>query len=495
MRLGDLLAAASLPLAAPLAPAEADVEITALTLDSRQVRPGSLFAALPGSQADGRTFIPHALSQGAVAVLAAKGTDLPAGSKASLLTCSDPSHWLAILASTYHAPQPRVIACVTGTSGKTSVAHFTRSIWEALGYKAASLGTLGVLPEVEAAPPSLTTPDSVALHHSLQQLQAKGIEHAVLEASSHGLVQHRLDGLEVAAAAFTNLSHEHLDYHHSMEAYFTAKARLFDTLLRPDGVAVLNADIPHYEALTTIARRRGQRVFSFGTSGAANLRLVEQTPKALGQSLTLMLDGKERQVDLPLIGDFQASNVLAALGLVIGTGGDPIAALGALGQLRAVPGRLEFVGKTAAGGAVYVDYAHKPAALEAVLTTLRPYARRQLWVVVGCGGDRDREKRPIMGRMAAELADHGIISDDNPRSEDPAAIRASMLEGHPSLVEIGDRRQAIATAVAELKEGDILVVAGKGHESGQTVGDTVTPFDDRAVAREAIAASDQGSAA
>lgn len=495
MRLGDLLSAASMPLAAPLAPAQADLEIHSLTLDSRQVVPGSLFAALPGSQADGRTFIPHALSKGAVAVLSVKGTDLPAGSSASLLTCDDPSHWLAVLASVFHAPQPRVIACVTGTSGKTSVAHFTRSLWEALGLKAASLGTLGVVPAVETAPASLTTPDSVGLHRCLQQLQDQGIEHAVLEASSHGLDQHRLDGLEVSAAAFTNLSHEHLDYHKTMEAYFAAKARLFERLLRPDGVAVLNADTPYYEALTTIARRRGQRIFSYGISGAANLRLLEQKPKANGQSLLLQLDGQERRVQLPLIGDFQACNALAAVGLVVGTGGDPSATLNALSGLVPVPGRLEFVGTTTAGGSVYVDYAHKPAALEAVLTTLRPYAKRHLWVVVGCGGDRDREKRPIMGRMAAELADHGIITDDNPRSEEPAAIRAAMLQDHPDLVEIGDRRQAIETAVHELKKGDLLVIAGKGHESGQTIGKEVLPFDDREVARSAISASDQGTAA
>ncbi len=495
MRLADLLSAASMPLAAPLAPAEADVEITSLTLDSRQVVPGSLFAALPGSHADGRDYIPHALSRGAVAVLAAKGTVLPAGPTATLLPCDNPSHWLAVLASIFHAPQPRVIACVTGTSGKTSVAHFTRALWQALGLKAASLGTLGVVPPVPNPPPSLTTPDSVALHRALKELQADGIEHAVLEASSHGLDQCRLDGLEVSAAAFTNLSHEHLDYHHSMEAYFAAKARLFERLLRPDGVAVLNADSPYYEPLTTIARRRGQRIFSFGTSGAANIRLLEQKPKANGQHLLLSLDGQERRVLLPLIGDFQAMNVLAALGLVIGTGSHPSAACEALAELPPVPGRLEFVGRTATGGSVYVDYAHKPAALEAVLTTLRPYTKAKLWVVVGCGGDRDREKRAIMGRMAAELADRGIITDDNPRSEDPAAIRAAMLKDNPGLTEIGDRRKAIETAVHALKKGDILVVAGKGHESGQIVGKQVLPFDDREVARSAIATTGQGTAA
>ncbi len=495
MRLADLLAAVSLPLAGPLAKDQADLEIESLTLDSRNARAGSLFAALPGSRSDGRDFIPDALARGAVAVLAARGTRLPNGTTAALVTCENPRRWLAILASAFHRPQPRLIACVTGTSGKTSVAHFTRGLWQALGHKAASLGTLGVVPSAVPAPPALTTPDPVALQRCLKDLQAAGFEHAVLEASSHGLDQYRLDGLEVAAAAFTNLSHEHLDYHPDMEAYFAAKARLFRDLLRPDGVAVLNADTPYYEALTGIAKERGQRILSYGASGAANLRIIDQKPTASGQELLLSLDGRQSKIALPLIGDFQACNAVAALGLVIGSGSDPKAAVAALEELTPVPGRLEAVGRTPSGGKVFVDYAHKPAALEAVLTTIRPYVRGKLWVVVGCGGDRDREKRPIMGRMAAELADRGIITDDNPRSEDPAAIRAAMMAGHPGLSEIGDRREAIETAVAALEEGDILVVAGKGHESGQTVGDRVLPFDDREVSREAIAAATRGTAA
>ncbi|GAB5469152.1 MAG: UDP-N-acetylmuramoyl-L-alanyl-D-glutamate--2,6-diaminopimelate ligase [Rhodospirillales bacterium] len=495
MRLADLLAAASLPLPAPLTRAEADLEIVQITADSRQVVPGSLFAALPGSKQDGRTFIPEALARGAVAVLAEPGTRLADRSAAVAIPCNNPRHWLAILASAYYAPQPRLLACVTGTSGKTSVAHFTRSLWQSLGRQAASLGTLGVQPAAVPAPPALTTPDPVALHRCLQALQAAGFEQAVLEASSHGLDQHRLDGLEVAAAAFTNLSHEHLDYHGDMESYFAAKARLFDVLLRPDGAAVLNADSRYYEALTLIARRRGQRIISYGRSGAANLRLLERQPRAEGQDLTLSIDGKDAKLFLPLIGDFQVANALAALGLVIGTGADPQASLGALETLTPVPGRLELVGRTAKGGTVFVDYAHKPAALEAVLKTLRPHVFGKLWVVVGCGGDRDREKRPIMGRLAAELADAAIVTDDNPRSEDPASIRAAMLKDNPGLSEIGERRKAIETAVHALGKGDLLVIAGKGHESGQIVGAKVLPFDDRAVAREAIAASDRGTAA
>ena len=495
MRLADLLSAASLPLAAPLAPTEADVEVSGLTLDSRQAVPGSLFAALPGTHADGRDFIPQALAQGAVAVLAGPGTRLPDSSTVPLIACCDPKHWLAILAGVFHSPQPRTVTCVTGTSGKTSVAHFARTLWEVIGMPAASLGTLGVFHSVESLPTSLTTPDSIAIHCALQKLQAKGIERAVLEASSHGLDQRRLDGLEIAAAAFTNLSPEHLDYHESMAAYFAAKVRLFTDLLRPDGLAVLNADSSYYEQLTLIARERGQRILSYGTDGAADLRILERKAESSGQILTLFVEGSEQHLQLPLIGDFQAMNALAALGLVMGTGAAPAEALEAMTKLTPVPGRLEFVGSTAAGGRVYVDYAHKPGALEAVLTTLRPYARKRLWVVVGCGGDRDRDKRPVMGRLAAKLADHGIITDDNPRGEDPAEIRAAMLLGHPDLTEIGNRRQAIEAAVQALKKDDLLVIAGKGHESGQTASGKTTPFDDRVVAREEIAATKGESAA
>jgi len=495
LRLADLLAAASLPLPEPLSKAAADLQIAGLTADGRQARPGWLFAALPGSRRNGRAFISQALGNGAVAVLAEKGTTLPEDTGAALVACDNPRRWLAVLASQFHAPQPRLLACVTGTSGKTSVAHFTRCLWQALGQRAASLGTLGVVPAAVPAPPALTTPDPVALHACLKALQAEGYEHAVLEASSHGLDQYRLDGLEVAAAAFTNLSHEHLDYHGDMETYFAAKARLFAELLRPDGVAVLNADSGRYEALTQIARKRGQRILSYGTSGVANLRLTDREPTAAGQRLTIAIDGRPHRVSLPLIGAFQAVNALAALGIVIGTGSDPAAAVAALEGLPPVPGRLELVGRTPAGGTVFVDYAHKPAALEAVLTTLRPHVKGRLWVVVGCGGDRDREKRAIMGGLAARLADRGVITDDNPRSEDPATIRAAMMADNPELEEIADRRRAIEIAVHSLEDGDLLVIAGKGHESGQIVGDRVLPFDDRLVARQAIAAADRGNAA
>ncbi|MEO1193471.1 MAG: UDP-N-acetylmuramoyl-L-alanyl-D-glutamate--2,6-diaminopimelate ligase [Pseudomonadota bacterium] len=487
MRLADLLTTAGFPLAQPLGQEAAAREITLITQDSRTAGPGSLFAALPGSRFDGRSFIPEVLAKGTDVVLAPSGTQLPEGSQATLLASDAPRHWLARLAAVFLAPQPRLLVCVTGTSGKTSVAHFTRGLWSSLGQRAASLGTLGVQPAVVPPLPGLTTADPVALHGCLSDLQAAGYEQVVLEASSHGLDQHRLDGLDVAAAAFTNLSHEHLDYHGDMASYFAAKARLFADLLRPDGVAVLNADSPYYEELTVIARRRGQRILSFGNSGAANLRLLAQTPVAKGQTLDLSIDGKEQRLLLPLIGDFQASNALAALGLVIGTGADPDAALAGVTRLTPVPGRLEYVGQTAQGGRVYVDYAHKPAALEAVLTTLRPHTKGRLSVVVGCGGDRDREKRPVMGRMAAELADRGIITDDNPRSEDPARIRAAMLAGNPSLTEIGDREEAIAAAIADLRANDVLVIAGKGHESGQTAGGVTLPFDDREVARRYLA--------
>jgi len=457
MRFADLLAAASTPLGRPLDPDSANLQIAGLTADSRDVRPGFLFAAIPGTRLDGRAFIPQAVAAGAAAILAPAGTALPQGLEGkppALVTDANPRRQLAILAAAFYAPQPRRIACVTGTSGKTSTAHFTRAIWERLGLRAASLGTLGVVPPIPDAPPALTTPDPVGLHRCLGSLQREGVEHAVLEASSHGLDQFRLDGLEVSAAAFTNLSREHLDYHGTMEAYLAAKARLFSNLLRPDGTAVLNRDVPEFEAMAGIARRRGQRILAFGKHPEADLRLQEQQPTAAGQVLTLSLNGRTETLTLPLIGDFQAWNALAALGLVLAGPVDPQAAVQALAVLPPVPGRLEASGQTPAGGRVYVDYAHKPAALEAVLATLRPHVAGKLVVVFGCGGDRDRGKRPIMGEIAARMADAAIVTDDNPRSEDPAAIRAEILAASPRLEEIGDRQEAIAAAMRRLSAGD-----------------------------------------
>ena len=472
----------------------AEMEISGLTADSRQVAAGYLFAALPGSQADGRDFIPQALAGGAVAVLAPEGTSLPEGvENIALVTDANPRRRLARLAAAFYECQPATAVAVTGTNGKTSVASFTSQIWQALGHQAASLGTLGLQPPRPDAPASLTTPDPVELHRCLASLARDRVDHVVLEASSHGLDQYRLDGIRVSAAAFTNLTRDHLDYHGSMEAYLAAKLRLFTELLQADGTAVINLDDPAGAKVAEACRARGVRLITYGKT-ASDLQLLEQRPTATGQDLKLRLFGEDRDVSLGVAGAFQAGNVLAALGLVVAGGIAVDDAVSTLGGLSGVPGRVELVGETASGGHVYVDYAHTPDALETVLTALRPHTRGRLSVVVGCGGDRDRGKRPQMGEISVRLADKAYITDDNPRSEDPASIRREMLAAAPGAEEIGDRGAAIATAVAALGSGDVLVIAGKGHESGQTVGGQVLPFDDRDVARTAIQASGGGGA-
>ncbi len=467
----------------------AEKEISGLTADSRQVAAGYLFAALPGSQADGRDFIPQALAGGAVAVLAPEGTSLPAGAEnVALVTDANPRRRLARLAAAFYECQPATAVAVTGTNGKTSVASFTSQIWQALGHQAASLGTLGLQPPRPDAPASLTTPDPVELHRCLASLARDHVDHVVLEASSHGLDQYRLDGIRVSAAAFTNLTRDHLDYHGSMEAYLAAKLRLFTELLQAEGTAVVNLDDPAGAKVAEACRARGVRLITYGKT-ASDLQLLEQLPTATGQDLKLKLFGKETDISLGVAGAFQAGNVLAALGLAIAGGIALDQAVATLGGLTGVPGRVELVGETASGGHVYVDYAHTPDALETVLTALRPHTRGKLSVVVGCGGDRDRGKRPQMGEISVRLADKAYITDDNPRSEDPASIRREMLAAAAGAEEIGDRGAAIATAVAALGSGDVLVIAGKGHETGQIVGGQVLPFDDRDVARTAIQAS------
>ncbi len=477
------------------ATAQAEVEISGLTADSRQVGAGYLFAALPGSRADGRDFIPQALEKGAAAVLAPEGTLLPGTAQdearpVALITDPNPRRRLALLAARFYGCQPETVAAVTGTNGKTSVASFTRQIWQALGHDAASLGTLGLQPPRADAPASLTTPDSVELHRCLATLARDHIDHVVLEASSHGLDQSRLDGVRVSAAAFTNLTRDHLDYHGTMEAYLAAKLRLFTGLLQDDGAAVVNIDDPAGSDVVAACRARGVRLITYGRSEGADLRLLAQQPTATGQNLKISVFGKDYDVALPVAGAFQADNALAALGLVLAAnvngGGDGGKAVKALEQVSGVPGRVELVGATPAGGHVYVDYAHTPDALETVLKALRPHTQNRLFVIIGCGGDRDPGKRPMMGRIAVTLADEAIITDDNPRSEDPASIRQEMLAEAAGAQEIGDRGAAIATAVAALGPGDVLVIAGKGHETGQIVGGQVLPFDDREIARTAI---------
>ncbi|HEX4616669.1 MAG TPA: UDP-N-acetylmuramoyl-L-alanyl-D-glutamate--2,6-diaminopimelate ligase [Stellaceae bacterium] len=465
-----------------------DPEIVGLTADSRNVQPGFLFAALPGTRQDGRSFAADALARGAVAIL----TDEPAAlalspegrDTVSIVTDPNPHRRLALLAARFHGRPPRTIAAVTGTNGKTSVVHFTREIWTALGHPAASLGTLGITTAAERRPGALTTPDPVALHRDLAGLAEQGIDHVAVEASSHGLNQFRLDGMSVAAAAFTNLTRDHLDYHGDMAHYRAAKQRLFTALLMPGGSAVLNRDSAEFARLDVLCRDGGHPVISYGADPAADLRLVAREPRVDSQFLVLDLFGRGQELVLPLAGEFQAMNALAALGLVIATGSPAVAATTALGGLTGVPGRLQFVAGHEGGGAIVVDYAHTPDALATVLTALRPHARSRLAVLFGCGGDRDAGKRPLMGEVATRLADRVYVTDDNPRTEPPATIRRAILEAAPNAVEIGDRREAIATAIAELEAGDLLLIAGKGHETGQIIGTETFPFDDAAIARE-----------
>jgi UDP-N-acetylmuramoyl-L-alanyl-D-glutamate--2,6-diaminopimelate ligase len=461
----------------------AAVDIRGLSADSRQVEPGFVFAALPGAKTDGRRHIDQAVAKGALAVLAEPGTVVPEGTV--LLVDPNPRRRLAQMAAVFYGRQPSHIAAVTGTSGKTSTAEFTRQIWAALGHASASLGTLGVVMPGHAEYLSLTTLDPVALHRRLAEIARQGVEHLAMEASSHGLDQFRLDGVKVTAAAFTNLSRDHLDYHGSSEAYLAAKRRLFSEVMEPGSVAVLNADAPEYDSLADASRARGHRIIRFGRS-TGDLRLVSQRPDAGGQQLTIDVFGKRANVFFPVAGSFQADNLLAALGLVIADGEEGEAALGVISKLGGVHGRIEHVASLANGAPIFVDYAHKPAALEAVLTALRPHAKGKLVVIFGCGGDRDRGKRPQMGEIAERLADTVIVTDDNPRSEDPASIRAEILAATKHAREIGDRRQAIRTALSELGAEDVLVIAGKGHETGQTIAGVTHPFDDSEEARAAV---------
>lgn len=476
------------PLAADLTEAGSplpDLDIAAVTSDSRKAAPGSLFVALSGAKADGARFAADAVARGAVAILAGPEAGLGTVS-VPVIRSPDPRRALALIAARLAGPQPETIVAVTGTSGKTSVAAFVRQIWAAAGLPAASIGTVGVVSPRGAVYGSLTTPDPVDLARTLADLAADGVSHAALEASSHGLDQRRLDGVRLAAGAFTNLSRDHLDYHPTVEAYFAAKMRLFDDLLGAGQGAVVDVDTPAGEEAAAHARRRGLDLLTVGRGGTA-LRFLGSEPDGFRQIMTVEASGRHHRIRLPLLGTFQVSNALVAAGLTLVTGLAIEPALGALEGLVGASGRLDLVGTTAAGAPVFVDYAHKPDALEKVLEALRPYTRGRLVVVVGCGGDRDPGKRPIMGEIATRLADVAIVTDDNPRSEDPALIRRAILAAAPGALEIGDRAEAIATGVAMLGADDILVVAGKGHETGQIVGDRVLPFSDHDAARAALA--------
>ena len=471
-----------------------DPDILGLTADSRAVRPGFLFAALPGTKINGRAFIDEAVARGAAAVLTdgVAGLDHLMERSPPVLVVADPNprRRLALMASRFYGDQPRTLAAVTGTNGKTSVTVFARQIWERLGHRAASMGTIGTIGTGFSRPGALTTPDPVSLHRDLAELAHAGIDHVALEASSHGLDQFRLDGLKVSVAAFTNLTRDHLDYHRTMESYRAAKARLFDTVMAPGGTAVLNADVPEFAMLAQVCGRHSHRVIGYGADARADIRIVSSRPTAHGQDLVLDVFGAQYEVALPLVGAFQAMNALAAFGIVLASGAAPGDIVPALAALDGVPGRMQRVAALANGAAIYVDYAHTPDALETVLTALRPHVTDgggKLAVVFGCGGDRDAGKRPVMGEIAVRLADRAVVTDDNPRTERAEAIRAAILAAAPGAAEIGDRAEAIGAAVRGLGPGDILVIAGKGHERGQIVGTTVHPFDDAEVARRAVA--------
>jgi len=466
-------------------PRQGVIDISGVSADSRKVKPGFLFVAIAGAKADGAYFAKEAVDVGAVAVAAEQRPE-GLSDAVAFVRVPNPRRALALSAAKIFPHQPRTIAAVTGTSGKTSVAAFTRQIWGALGYQAASIGTVGVVSPKGEQYGSLTTPDPVNLHRTLDQLANEGVTHLALEASSHGLDQHRLDGVRIAAGAFTNLSRDHLDYHPTIEAYLAAKLRLFEDLIAPDGTAVINVDDCYAGRVMEAAKKRKLRIISVGEHGE-DIKLGAGSIDGFAQVVTVVHAGRTYKVRLPLVGAFQVQNAAVAAGLAVATEAEPARVFAALERLAGAKGRLELAG-THNGAPVFIDYAHKPDALKKALESLRPYVSGKLIVIFGAGGDRDTGKRPIMGRIAAEHADRVVVTDDNPRGENPAAIRAAILTNAPGATEIGDRAQAIKKTIAGLSIGDVLLIAGKGHETGQIIGDRVVPFSDH----EAVAAALQG---
>lgn len=475
MRLGALLGT------------DASADVSGFAIDHRKVAPGTVFGAFKGGRFNGEDFIADALKAGAVAVVSCAG---PQVEDAVHITSYEPRRDFAMLAAKYFAPFPQTTVAVTGTNGKTSTVELTRQLWRMAGHHAASIGTLGVTTADERVVTGLTTPDIVTFLSNMAGLRREGVTHAAFEASSHGLDQYRTEGLPVQAAAFTNLSRDHLDYHGDMAAYFTAKLRLFSEVVDADGTAVVWQDDEASDRVIDLARERGLKLVGVGTRGGT-LRLQSRTPTQLGQRLVVIHEGVEHAFNLPLIGAYQAANALVAAGLVIATGGDVKTTLANLSRLQGVRGRLERAVISRTGAPVYVDYAHTPDALAAAISALKPHAVGRLILVMGAGGDRDVGKRPEMGLIAEAMADRVIVTDDNPRGEDPALIRAAILSKAPEATEIGDRRAAIAAAISEAGPDDIVLIAGKGHETGQTVGakefERVLPFDDVQVARECAA--------
>jgi UDP-N-acetylmuramoyl-L-alanyl-D-glutamate--2,6-diaminopimelate ligase len=466
--------------------AEAAV-VAGLAVDSRAVKPGDLFFALAGHKTDGARFIDAAIAAGAVAIA---GYHPPQGVlRVPFVTTPNPRRALALAAAKFYPRQPATIAAVTGTSGKTSVAAFTRQIWQRLGHASASIGTIGLVSPKRTVYGSLTTPDPIALHRQLDEIAADGVTHLAFEASSHGLDQYRLDGVRIAAGGFTNLSRDHMDYHPDVAHYLAAKLRLFRDLVAADGAAVISADHDCSQAVIDAARAKGLRIVAVGrkADGAGEgIGLIEADIDGFAQKLTIEHRGRRRAVRLPLVGEFQIENALVSAGLAIGTGSEADRVFEALEHLEGAKGRLERVAERN-GASIFVDYAHKPDALAKALQALRPYAKRKLVVVFGAGGDRDAGKRPLMGAIATENADSVVVTDDNPRSENPEAIRAAILSTAKGAKEIGDRAEAIRTAIAALQPGDALLIAGKGHETGQIVGDRVLPFSDHDAVASALA--------
>ncbi|WP_460274852.1 UDP-N-acetylmuramoyl-L-alanyl-D-glutamate--2,6-diaminopimelate ligase [Celeribacter sp. ULVN23_4] len=471
-----------------------EAQVTGLSVDSRQVQEGHLFAALPGARAHGAEFLPMALSMGARAVLTDReGARMAAAAISeydpALVVVEDPRQALSYAAALYFGAQPDVMVAVTGTNGKTSVATFTRQIWQLLGVTAVNIGTTGVEGDWQAPSPH-TTPEPITLHRMLSEAAKAGVTHGAMEASSHGLAQRRLDGVRLTAAAFTNFTQDHLDYHATFEAYFAAKAGLFTRVLPEDGVAIVNIDDAKGMEVESLCAERGIDVMRVGRSDAADLRILGQRFDATGQDLRIDFVGNIYQIRLELIGGFQAENVMSAAGLVMGCGADPEEVFSCLPELVGVRGRMQHAATRDNGAAVFVDYAHTPDAVSTAIKALRPHVMGRIIAIVGAGGDRDKTKRPLMGKAAAESADLVIITDDNPRSEDPASIRAEVLAGAPEAIEVGDRAEAILRGVDALQPGDALLICGKGHESGQVIGDDVFPFDDVEQASLAVSALD-----
>jgi UDP-N-acetylmuramoyl-L-alanyl-D-glutamate--2,6-diaminopimelate ligase len=458
--------------------------VTGLTADSRDVAPGFLFAALPGTKVDGTAFLEAAKAKGAIAAIVPFSTDDVPG--LPLIRTENPRRLLALAAARFYDDQPDTIVAVTGTNGKTSVSVFVRQIWAAMGFRAASLGTIGIVGPDGTTTLAHTTPDPVKLQEAVAALADQRVEHLAIEASSHGLVQHRLDGLHITAAAFTNFTRDHLDYHKTLEDYFDAKMMLFERLLAPGSPAIINADMPEAAEVIRRCMARGLVPYTVGENGEA-IRIVTTLQTDSGQLLTLRMADGTFEVPLPLVGDFQASNAVVAAGLVLSTGGEASQVRHALASLKGATGRLELAGSKDNGARVFVDYAHTPDAIETALKALRPSVSGKLHVVFGCGGDRDKGKRPLMAKAAAGNADVVYVTDDNPRTEDAATIRGEVLVGAPQSIEIANRAEAIAAAVSKLGAGDVLLVAGKGHELGQIIGHETKPFSDHDAVQAALA--------